>query len=242
MEADGGKDQPRVPPDDPALEPFRRLRTEVVMRLQDAPGPKIVAVLGALYGEGRSTVAVNLARVLAMEGHRVLLFDADLRRPRLAALLAEGEGPGLEEYLLGESPLAGCLQRSRLPGVHVLGARTGIHGPAEAPGAPRFRALWPAVRSEFDFVIVDTSPVHAASEVPIVARSADASLLVVEEGRTGARQALAAKRRLENHHVRVLGLVVNRSRNRTSHRPESGRTPAVRDKAGAGARPLVGIQ
>jgi capsular exopolysaccharide synthesis family protein len=244
LESQGNRDRPLAPPDDPGsspLEPFRRLRTEVVMRLQDAPGPKIVAVISAHDGEGRSTVAVNLARVLALEGHRVLLVDADLRRPRLVAMFAEGDGPGLEEYLLGEAPLAGSIQPSRLPGVHVLGARAEIHGPAEAPGSPRFRALWPAARAEFDFIVVDTSPVHAASEVPIVARSADASLLVVEEGRTGARQTLGAKRRLENHQVRVLGLVVNRSRGRLpSNRGSSGPGP-VRSKAAPGKRPLVGI-
>lgn len=244
MESPGEKGGPLEPPDDPVsspLEPFRRLRTEVVMRLQDKPGPKIVAVLSSLDGEGRSTVAVNLARVLALEGHRVLLLDADLRRPRLAALLAEGDGPGLEEYLLGEAPLAGSIQPSRLRGVHVLGTRAEIHGPAEAPGSPRFHALWPAVRAEFDFIVVDTSAVYAASEVPIVARSADASLLVVEEGRTGARQALGAKRRLENHQVRVLGLVVNRSRGRLpSKRGSAGPVPA-RSKAACGKRPMVGI-
>ncbi len=245
MEPAGEKEQPLVPADDPVaspLEAFRRLRTEVAMRLQDVPGPKVVAVLSALDSEGRSTVAVNLARVFALEGHRVLLVDADLRRPRLKALLADCENPGLEEYLLGESPLTGSIQETRLPGVHLLGARSGVTGAAEAPGSPRFRALWPSVRAEFDLIVVDTSPVNAASEVPVVARSADASLLVVEEGRSGARQALAAIRRLENHQVRVLGLVVNRSGSRGSRRPGSSKPEAARAKAGSGNRPLVGIK
>lgn len=241
----GEKDQPLVPADDPAsspLEPFRRLRTEVVMRLQDVPGPKVVAVLSPLDGEGRSTVAVNLARVLALEGHRVLLVDADLRRPRLKSLLADRESAGLEEYLLGEAPLTGCVQETRLPGVQLLGARGAVDGAAEAPGSPRFRALWPSVRAEFDFVVVDTSPVNTASEVPVVARSADASLLVVEEGRSGGRQALAASRRLENHQVRVLGLIVNRSDSRSSRRRRSSKPAAAHAKAGSGNRPLVAIR
>ena len=245
MEGAGPKDQPLVPEDDSAsspLEPFRRLRTEVVMRLQDAPGCKVVAVVSAQHGEGRTSVAVNLARVLALEGHRVLLVDADLRRPRLATLLAEGGEASLEEYLLGETPLSAIVHPSRLPGVRVLGSPSPIQGPAEAPGSPRFRALWPAMRSEFDFIIVDTSPVNAASEVPVVARSADASLLVVEEGRTGARQALGAKRRLENHHVRVFGLVVNRSGRQARKKATLSGAGSVRKTTNPESRPMVGIR
>jgi len=237
-------DRPLVPPDDPLtdpLEPFRRLRTEVVMRLQETAGPRVVAVLSPQYGEGRSTVAVNLARVLALEGHRVLLVDADLRRPRLKALLADRESPGLEEYLWGEAPLAACVADTSLPGVRVLGARGPVEGPAEAPGSPRFRAIWAAVRSEFEFIVVDTSPVNAVSEVPVVARSADASLLVVEERRTGARQALGAKRRLENHQVRVLGLVVNRSDSRLSRKPEGARFSEARERTGPANRARVSV-
>jgi len=240
----GTRDPLVVPDDDPIsspLESFRRLRTEVVMRLQDSPGSRVVAVVSAQPGEGRSSVAVNLARVLALEGHRVLLVDADLRRPRLAALLTDGGGAGLDDYLRGDAPLSAIVHASRLPGIRVLGARSPVPGPAEAPGSPRFRALWPALRTEFDFIIVDTSPVNAASEVPVVARSADASLLVVEEGRTGARQALGAKRRLENHLVRVFGLVVNRSGRQVPRRTNVASVWNFRKSAGAEKRPLVGI-
>jgi len=187
-------------------------------------------------------VAVNLARVLALEGRRVLLVDADLRRPRLKELLADESVPGLEEYLWGEAPLAATFQATPFEGVSVLGARHSMESPAEAPGSPRFRALWLAVRAEFDFVVVDTSPIHAASEVPVVAGSADASLLVVEEGRTGARQASAAKRRLENHHVRVLGLVVNRSQVRLSRTSEVARNGKGPGRVAAGWRRLVGTE
>jgi len=77
--------------------------------------------------------------------------------------------------------------------------------------------------------------------VPVVARSADASLLVVEEGRTGARQALGAKRRLENHLVRVCGLVVNRSGRQVPRRTNVASVWNFRKSAGAEKRPLVGI-
>jgi Mrp family chromosome partitioning ATPase len=104
--------------------------------------------------------------------------------------------------------------------VHVVEAPRSVEGPSEAPGTARFRTLWTAARAEFDYVVVDTSPLQAASEAPVVARAADASLFVVEEGRTGSRLALAVRRRLETLQVRILGVVVNRSRLRLTSGPD----------------------
>jgi len=224
----GNRNLPLVPEDDQVsapLEAFRRLRTEVVSRLQRMPGANVVAVLSPHYGEGKSTVSINLARVLALEGRRVLLFDADLRRPRLKALLASRKGAGLEEFLRGTVPLDRCLQPSSIQGVDVIGPGSEFEGSAEVPGSSRFRAMWSTLRANYDAIVVDTSPVNAVSEVAVVAGHADASVLVVEERRTSMRQALAAKRRLENHQIQVLGLVVNRSLSLISRSPEPGRMP-----------------
>jgi len=210
----GGDGQPLLPEDDAvfsALEAFRRLRTEVVSRLDQAAGSRIVAVLSPLFGEGKSTVAINLARVLALEGRRVLLLDGDLRRPRLKGFLANEHAAGLEEFLRGDVTLGRCIQESRLGGVHVIGAEFELAGPAEIPGSARFRTLWQAVGSHYDYVVVDTGPVNAVSEAAVIASLADAALLVVEEGRTSLRDAAEAKRRLTHHRARFLGLVVNRS-------------------------------
>lgn len=223
----GGRRRPVVPEDDPRtgpLEPFRRLRTEVVSRLNFREGAKVLAVLSAGYGEGKSTVAVNLARVLAMEGRRVLLFDLDLRQPHLKALLTERSGPGLAEYLRGRAPLDQFIQRTRLPGIDVLGSSAPLDGPAEVAASPRFRDAWETVRAAYDYVIVDTSPVNIVAETAVIAAHSDAQILVVEERRTEARQALEAARRLANHGIFPLGLVVNRSRT-PQPRPESPSRP-----------------
>jgi capsular exopolysaccharide synthesis family protein len=227
------KSRPLVPEDEPMLaplEPFRRLRTEVVTRLQRTPGANVVAILSTQYGEGRSTVAINLARVLALEGRRVLLFDGDLRRPCLKSFLTNRNGPGLEDYWRGKVPLDRCLQPSRVPGVDVIGPGAEFEGAAEVPGSARFRKVWATLRANYDIIVVDTSPINAASEVAVIAAHADASILVVEERRTGIRQALAAKRRLENHRISVLGLVVNRSLTRISRGPQPVRPPVNAQK------------
>jgi capsular exopolysaccharide synthesis family protein len=191
------------------FESFRGLRAEVVTRLEKVEGAKVLAVLSPSPGEGKSTVAINLARVLAMEGRRVLVFDADLRRPSARKALGIPSGPGLEEVLKGEATLEKAVQPSSVPMVDVLGAREGTSGAAELAGSPRFDAALQAARERYDFVIIDSAPVNVVSESALVARRADAAVLVTRHGRTGRGSALAARKRLEGMGIRLLGAVLN---------------------------------
>jgi len=203
-------------------EPFRRLRSEVTARLQGVTGSRVVAILGAGFREGKSTVAVNLARVLGLDGRKVLLFDADFRRPRLKALLADEKAPGLEEYLRLNAPLRSAIQATSMTGVYILGAANAMPEAPELPGMARFQDLWRKARAEYDYVIVDAGPVNEFSEVAAVASQADASIVVMDERRTRLRHVLAAKRILENLDVKILGLIVNRSLNPEARGPATG--------------------
>ncbi|HVE38696.1 MAG TPA: polysaccharide biosynthesis tyrosine autokinase [Planctomycetota bacterium] len=203
---------PLILTDDPGslnLEVFRMLRAEVSSRLERVPGGRVIAVAGPGYGEGKSTVAVNLARVLAMEDRRVLLIDGDLRRPHLKALLARRNGMGLEEYLRGERDLRGAVQASRLPQVDVIGAQQELYRPAEEAGSERFRSLLREARELYDYVIIDAGAVNVISEVATMARQADGTLLVLQKGETRRRQVRLAKRRLFGLGSRLLGAVLN---------------------------------
>jgi capsular exopolysaccharide synthesis family protein len=211
----GRPDAARAPlmlTDDPGslnLEVFRMLRNEVTSRLERVPGGRVIAVAGPGYGEGKSTVAVNLARVLAMEDRRVLLIDGDLRRPHLKALLGRRNGMGLEEYLRGERDLRGAVQASRLPQVDVIGAQQELYRPAEEAGSERFRSLLREARELYDYVIIDAGAVNVISEVATMARLADGTLLVLQKGETRRRQVRLAKRRLFGLGSRLLGAVLN---------------------------------
>lgn len=193
----------------PEFEAFRALRAEVVTRLEKAPGAKVVCVLSALQSEGKSTVTANLAKVLAMDGRRVLVFDADLRRPSQRKLIGHEDGPGLEDVLRGSVPVEKAVQRSRMEGVDVLGARTGSSGAAELAGTPRLEETLAWARSAYDIVLVDSAPVNQVSESPLIARRADATFLVIREGRTGRGALTAAHRRLKGLSVKLAGAVLN---------------------------------
>jgi polysaccharide biosynthesis transport protein len=193
----------------PEFEAFRALRAEIITRLEKVQGAKVVCVLSALQSEGKSTVTANLAKVLAMEGRKVLVFDADMRRPSQRKLIGSTDGPGLEDVLLGGATIKEAVQRSRIAGVDIVGSREGSSGAAELAGSPRFEAALQWCRSMYDYVLIDSAPVNQVSESPLISRKADGTLLVIREGKTGRGAAAAARKRLAGLSVLLLGSIVN---------------------------------
>lgn len=191
------------------FEAFRGLRAEILTRLEKNPDARVLAVLSPLQGEGKTTVTVNLAKVMALEGRRVLLIDADMRKPKLKGFMKDAGGPGLEEVLAGKATLDDAARVSVIPGVEIVGVREGTLAAAELAGSSPFDALIRAARAKYDFVIVDNAPVIQASESALIARRADGAILVVREGRTGRNVARAAVRRLKGMGVKLLGAVLN---------------------------------
>ncbi|HEX7900644.1 MAG TPA: polysaccharide biosynthesis tyrosine autokinase [Planctomycetota bacterium] len=193
----------------PEFEAFRSLRAEIVTRLEKLEHAKIVCVLSAMQSEGKSTVTANLAKVLAMEGRRLLIFDADMRRPSQRKLIGSPDGPGLEEVLRGGIPIEKAVQRSRIAGVDVLGAREGTSGAAELAGSPRFEETLQWARATYDLVLIDSAPVNQVSESPLIARRADLVILVIRERQTGRSAASGAKNRMLRLGVPIAGAVLN---------------------------------
>ncbi len=193
----------------PEFESFRGLRAEIVTRLESVQGSKVVCILSAMQSEGKSTVTANLANVVAMEGRRVLVFDADLRRPSQRRLIGSEGGIGLDDVLRGKSTLEQAVQKSRIPGVDVLGAWDGTSGAAELAGAASFEEALRWARATYDYVLIDSAPVNQVSESALVARQANATFLVIREGQTRRSAAVAALRRLLGMRVNVAGAILN---------------------------------
>jgi capsular exopolysaccharide synthesis family protein len=191
------------------LEPFRRLRIELSARLQKLPDARVVSVVSSAKGEGKTTVANNLARAIARQGLRVLLVDADLRLPRILKLFRADDGPSLVSYLKGERPIDGLVRSTSLPGLFVAGAQEGVAEASELVGSSRFFDALKTWRDHYDLIILDSPPVLAASESRIIARASDAAVMIVRERLTRRHAALAAKKQLTALDVRILGAVVN---------------------------------
>src|SRR5437899_13045543 len=113
-----------------------------------------------------------------MDGHKVLIFDADMRRPSMNQF-GSTEIPDLGSVLRGEAALEQAIRPSRIPGVDILGMAKGTSHASELAGSPRFDDILRKIREGYDFVIVDSAPVNQASESPLIARRCDAGILVL---------------------------------------------------------------
>ena len=163
-------------------EHFRVLRTQVEMA-----GPSTIMVTSALDQEGKTLCAINLAIALAMRaGSHVILCDADLRKPSVAASLGLAHGPGLTECLLDEAVWRDCLLTTRYEGLRVLPAGRHTAQAPELLGSDRMRQITAELKAEFPdhYIVFDAPPVLLTADPLILARNMDHALLVVRAGIT----------------------------------------------------------
>ncbi|ROT29754.1 polysaccharide biosynthesis tyrosine autokinase [Micromonospora sp. HM5-17] len=195
----------------PRAEAMRKLRTN--LRFVDAQEPaRVIAVTSAVQAEGKSTLACNLAITLAEAGWQVLLVDADLRRPRVAGYLGIPAGAGLTDVLIGEVPVEDVLQPWGDKSLLVLPGGSVPPNPSELLGSKAMADLLLSLRDLTDIVIIDTPPLLAFTDGVVVAVQADGALLVSRGGRTPRAQTAAAARALHSVSARLLGCVLNMSK------------------------------
>ncbi|GIG87304.1 polysaccharide biosynthesis tyrosine autokinase [Plantactinospora endophytica] len=192
-------------------EAMRKLRTN--LRFVDAQEPaRVIAVTSAVQAEGKSTLACNLAITLAEAGWQVLLVDADLRRPRVAGYLGIGSGAGLTDVLIGEVTVEDVLQPWGDKSLLVLPGGSVPPNPSELLGSKAMADLLLSLRDLTDIVIIDTPPLLAFTDGVVVAVQADGALLVARQGKTPSAQTAAAAQALHSVSARVLGCVLNMSK------------------------------
>ncbi|SCL35509.1 capsular exopolysaccharide family [Micromonospora nigra] len=189
-------------------EAVRKLRTN--LRFVDVHEPaRVIAVTSALQGEGKTTMSCNLAIALAEAGWRVLLVDADLRRPKVADYLGLDGGVGLTDVLVGDVQVGDVVQRWGDKSLLVLPSGSTPPNPSELLGSKAMADLLLGLRESADIVIIDTAPLLAVTDGVVVAVQSDGALLVSQQGRTSRTQVAAAARALHAVSVRLLGCVLN---------------------------------
>ena len=174
-------------------ESYRALRTSLLLSNLGAP-PKVIMVTSALPQEGKSTTSINSAIVLAQKGVRVLLIDADLRRPSLHKTLGMGPRTGLSNVLTGSTKLQQAIARTPLlPNLHVLPAGTPPPNPAELLASPNMKDVLTELREQYDHIVLDTPPTLSVTDAVVLSPRADAVVLVIRSGQT-TKQALRRSR------------------------------------------------
>lgn len=187
-------------------EAFRKLRTNLQFLSVDSP-PRVIVVTSSMPSEGKSTSAINIALALAEAEHNVVLIDGDMRRPTLHRHLDLVQPVGFSTVLSGGASLDDALQETAFSGLTVLTSGAIPPNPSELLGSQAAKKLLIELRSKFDYVIVDSTPLLAVTDAAILAAAADGVLLVSRYGQTKREQLAHAVSSLESVGAPLLGTV-----------------------------------
>lgn len=199
----------------PSAEAFRELRTNLQYVNVDDP-PKTLVVSSAIPGEGKSTVASNLAVTLAASGQPVVIVDGDLRKPTVAKTFELVEGAGLTDVLAGRATIDDVVQTwDDTPNLLVISAGRIPPNPSELLGSNAMRELL-AELSKSAYVIIDAPPLVPVADASILARAADGILITVNANSTRIDLVEKALANLERVKIKPLGLILNRLRRKDS--------------------------
>jgi capsular exopolysaccharide synthesis family protein len=198
-----------VRPKSEAAESYRALRTSILLSSFGAP-PKVVLVTSALPQEGKTTVSTNAAVVLAQKGGRVLLVDADLRRPGISKALGLKTSGGLSTLLSGVDTMENVVVPfPELPYLRVLPAGPIPPNPVELLGSSVMKEFIARWRNEYDHIIFDTPPCLSVTDSVVLSVEADRVILVARSGQTPKGALRQASELLLQVNARVMGVVLN---------------------------------
>lgn len=189
-------------------ENFRHIRANLQFAQIDDT-LRVLAVTSSMPGEGKTTVAINVATTMAQAGYSVCLVDADLRRPSVAPVLGLIPTVGLTSIFLDRIPLADALQSSG-KNLSVLTSGPTPPNPSELLGSDFFSSVINALMEMFDYVVVDSAPVLPVADAAEVASLADGTLLVTRHGHTTDNQIRRTAESLRRVDATILGFVMNR--------------------------------
>ena len=190
-------------------ESFRTVRTNVLFSSADE-GIRSLVVTSTGPGEGKTLVATNLAIGLAQAGRRVLLIDADMRKPRVHTVFDKPQQPGLSNVLVGTAKFSESVHETTVPGLWLIAAGACPPNPSELLGSKRFADLMASLGRHFDWAIVDTPPVMAVTDSAIVAHLTTGVLFVVGADMTSRYAAQRAVEQLDRNRAKFVGVVLNR--------------------------------
>jgi non-specific protein-tyrosine kinase len=201
------QEQPRAP----ISEAYRMIRTNLNFATVDG-GLRTVIVSSASPGEGKSTTSANLAVVIAQTGKKVVIVDADLRRPRQHKIFNVLNNQGLTTAILdNQTPINYHMQPTTIPNLMLLASGPIPPNPAELLNSHRMHQVLEALKKEADVVIFDSPPILTVADATILAPQVNGCLLVVEVGKTKRKSFREAAERLMQANVHLFGTVMNRS-------------------------------
>lgn len=196
-------------PRNSVAEQFRTIRTNIQFTAVDKKIKSIVFTSSA-PSEGKSTVSNNFAITCADQGNKVILLDADLRRPTIHKTFGLKNNLGLSNYLSGNAKLNEIIQSSSIQNLYVVTSGPIPPNPAELIGSDRLKYLLQELGKEFDLLILDSPPVNTVTDTQILATVTDGVVMVVPQGIATKLDVRHAKESLELVHANIIGAIMNR--------------------------------
>lgn len=171
-----------------------------------------IAVTSCNENEGKTTVALQIAKSFADLGKKVLVIDADMRKSVMAGRNTTVKNPsGVSEVLSGLKPVGECIYKAQYPNLHIIFSGSYPPNPVELLNSEYFTAFLAESKKAYDYVIVDTPPLGAVIDAAVVAAKCDGTLLVIGDGKVRYRQAQEVVAQLKKSEAKILGVVRNQT-------------------------------
>ncbi|MGE6377377.1 CpsD/CapB family tyrosine-protein kinase [Peribacillus muralis] len=200
----------------PVVEQYRTIRTNLQFSAVEKDIRSMIFT-SANPGEGKSTTSINVAAVFAQQGKRILIIDADLRKPSVHTNLNMENFLGLTNIITKQNQLQEAIQSSIYPNLDVLTSGPIPPNPSELLGSNGMENVLEEAKMNYDLVILDTPPVNAVTDAQILANMTDGVVLVVSSGSTEIQQAKKAKELLHNANAKLLGAILNKKKQKYSN-------------------------
>lgn len=225
------------------------VRSNLLVSLADLKRPRVI-VTSAHPGEGKTVTCANLAISFARAGQRVVLLDLDLRHPDAHRLVGAHNRFGVADLLLGRRSLEDCLQYLQLPGldaqsaqgVYFIGTGPPVRNPTELLGMSRTQAVLDELGRQADLILIDAPPVLPVADMLVIGRIVTGVILVVESRRTTVTEIAKTKDLLTRNQTRILGVVLNKVRQRDADYGEAYTygNPYLEESAGTNGGRIAG--
>jgi len=190
-------------------EAYRSIRTNLLFSLNHSSSSKSIVITSSVPREGKTLTAVNLATMIANGGERVLLVDADMRKPRIHTIFNEDNESGLAQYLMGEKDFQGIVKYSGTGNLYFVTSGKTTHGSTESILSKNMKAFLEDTASQFSKIIFDTPPIALVTDAAVLSSMCTGVILIAEGGKTTKKILSNSKELLQKVNANILGIIVN---------------------------------
>jgi len=192
-----------------AAEAYRSIRTNLLFSLNHSSSAKSIVITSSVPREGKTITAVNLAIMIANSGEKVLLVDADMRKPRVHSIFGDENVTGLSQFLSGEKDFSSILKYSGIDNLHIVTSGNITDKPAELIASKNMKLFLEKASVQFSKIIFDTPPIALVTDAALLSSLCSGVILIIEGGRTARNTLKNTKELLRKVDANILGVVVN---------------------------------